>query len=89
MRRDERVEGPSARTALTIPRTRENDVSKPRELARVRRAVDARRRAEIEYRKALRDAKNAGHRLQDIADAAGMSKQATRYIIVGNPRSSS
>lgn len=45
-------------------------------LARVRRAAEAKRRAELEYRSALQAARDAGHSAGDIAGPAGVTRQA-------------
>lgn len=48
------------------------------ELARVKRAADRRRRADLEYRNAIVDARAAGRSLAEIATEAGVSRQAVR-----------
>ena len=45
-------------------------------LARVKRAAEAKRRAELEYRSALQAARDAGHSATEIAGPAGVTRQA-------------
>jgi hypothetical protein len=45
-------------------------------LARVERAAEAKRRAELEYRSALQAARDAGHSAAEIASPAGVTRQA-------------
>src|SRR6266852_1052563 len=45
-------------------------------LARVKRAAEAKRRAELEYRSALQAARDAGHSAAEIASPASVTRQA-------------
>lgn len=56
-------------------------MSQPKELARVRRAVRARERAETEYKLALLAARGAGYSLAQIAEAGGSSKENVFQIL--------
>jgi hypothetical protein len=51
-------------------------------LARVKRAAEAKRRAELEYRSALQAARNAGHSAAEIAKSAGVTRQAARQALL-------
>lgn len=51
------------------------------DLERVSRAVESVRRARVEYRVALRAARNAGAPVSAIAAAAGVSRQAVDEIL--------
>jgi hypothetical protein len=56
-----------------------------KELERVRRASCARRRADVAYRAALRDAWGRGASFADIARAAGVSRQTVREMVTSDP----
>lgn len=51
------------------------------ELARVKRAASARRRAEDQYRAALVAAAGAGVSYAELARAAGTTRQAVRQLV--------
>jgi len=51
------------------------------DLARVRRAAARARRARDEYRRALVDARTSGASLEEIARAAGVSRQSVHVLI--------
>jgi hypothetical protein len=57
-------------------------------LIRVKRAAEAKRRAEQEYRSALQDARAAGHSAAEIAGPAGVTRQAVLKTTVPPPRES-
>jgi hypothetical protein len=54
-------------------------------LARVKRASEAKRRAEHEYRSALEAGREAGLSFADMAKAAGVSRQAARQMLAKRP----
>jgi hypothetical protein len=51
-------------------------------LTRVERAAEAKRRAEHEYRSALRAARDAGYSAAEIAKSAGVSRQGARQALL-------
>lgn len=60
-------------------------MSKP--LHAVTRATNKRGLAEFDYRQAIRAAREAGHTLQEIADAAGLStRSSVAYLLNPDPR---
>ena len=59
-------------------------MSKP--LTAVRRATHKREQADHAYRAAIQAARATGHTLQEIADAANLTRQGVRYLLVPDPR---
>ena len=50
-------------------------------LSTVRRAANRRQDAETAYRAAVRAAREAGHTLEEIGKAAGISKHGAHYLL--------
>ncbi len=57
-----------------------------KQLAAVRRATNRRRGAEELYRSKILAAREAGHTLSEIADAAGLGVTGVRYLLHPDPR---
>lgn len=55
-------------------------MSEPAELRRVRRAVRARRAAELEYRASLQAARDAGFSLSQVAAPAELTRAGVRKL---------
>lgn len=55
-------------------------------LATVKRAAQQRLRADQAYRAAITAARDAGHTLPEIGEAAGITKQGVRYLLFPDPR---
>ena len=56
-----------------------------RELSRVERAARARAAGDVDYRRAIHDARAAGATLDAIGRAAGITKQGVRKILSRDP----
>ena len=71
---------------MTITVTREKLSDMSNELRAVTRAVRKRDQAWQAYEDALRAAREAGHTLQEIGDAAGLTKMGVRHRLFPDPR---
>ena len=55
-------------------------------LSAIRRATTRRDTADQAYRAAIRAAREAGHTLDEIGKAAGITRQGARYLLHPDPR---
>lgn len=57
-----------------------------RALSAVTRAANRRATTDHDYRAAIREAREAGHTLDEIAGAAGLTRQGVWYLLNPDPR---
>ena len=57
-----------------------------KQLTAVRRATHRRTDADTKYRAAIEAARNSGHTLREIAEAAGLGVTGVRYLLHPDPR---
>jgi predicted transcriptional regulator len=55
-------------------------------LEQVRKATRGRKRTETQYRAAIVAARAAGHTLREIGEAAGITEQGVRHLLIYVPK---